>query len=37
MLLRKNALMEIEQEAIPQLTPVLIQLLLDGMKPSRQP
>ena len=37
MLLRKNALMEIEQEAIPQLPPVLIQLLLDGMKPSRQP
>ncbi|WP_249411659.1 MULTISPECIES: TetR/AcrR family transcriptional regulator [Marinomonas] len=37
MLLRKDALMEIEQEAIPQLTPVLIQLLLDGMKPSRQP
>ena len=34
MLLRKDALMEIEQDAIPQLTPVLIQLLLDGMKPS---
>lgn len=34
MLLRRDALMEIEQDAIPQLTPVLIQLLLDGMKPS---
>jgi len=36
MLLRRDALMEIEQEAIPQLTPVLIQLLLDGLKPSPQ-
>ncbi|WP_418138489.1 TetR/AcrR family transcriptional regulator [Marinomonas sp. RS-M-Aa-14] len=36
MLLRKDALMEIEQDAIPQLTLVLIQLLLDGMKPSPQ-
>lgn len=36
MLLRQNALMEIEQEAIPKLTPVLIQLLLDGLKPSPQ-
>ncbi|MBU1294271.1 MAG: TetR/AcrR family transcriptional regulator [Gammaproteobacteria bacterium] len=36
MLLRRDALMEIEQDAIPQLTPVLIQLLLDGMKPSPQ-
>ncbi|WP_421847707.1 TetR/AcrR family transcriptional regulator [Marinomonas sp.] len=36
MLLRRDALMEIESEAIPRLTPVLIQLLLDGMKPSPQ-
>lgn len=36
MLLRRDALMEIEQEAIPKLTPVLIQLLLDGLKPSPQ-
>lgn len=36
MLLRQNALMEIEQEDIPKLTPVLIQLLLDGLKPSPQ-
>jgi len=36
MLLRRDALMEIEQEAIPKLTPVLIQLLMDGMKPSPQ-
>jgi AcrR family transcriptional regulator len=36
MLLRRDALMEIEQDAIPQLTPILIQLLLDGMKPSPQ-
>lgn len=36
MLLRRNALMEIDQEAIPKLTPILIQLLLDGMKPSTQ-
>jgi hypothetical protein len=34
--LRRDALMEIEQDAIPQLTPILIQLLLDGMKPSPQ-
>ena len=36
MLLRRDALMEIEQEATPKLTPVLIQLLMDGMKPSPQ-
>lgn len=36
MLLRRDALMEIEQDDIPQLTPVLIQLLLDGLKPSPQ-
>ncbi|PYF82178.1 MULTISPECIES: TetR/AcrR family transcriptional regulator [Marinomonas] len=36
MLLRQNALMEIEQEAIPKLSPVLIQLLIDGLKPSPQ-
>lgn len=36
MLLRRDALMEIEQEAIPKLTPVLIQLVLDGLKPSPQ-
>lgn len=34
MLLRRDALMEVENDAIPLLTPVLIQLLLDGMKPS---
>tara|TARA_R110001606_G_C15393277_1_gene651829 strand:+ start:292 stop:927 length:636 start_codon:yes stop_codon:yes gene_type:complete len=35
MLLRQNALMEIESDAIPLLTPVLIQLLVDGMKPVK--
>ncbi|ETI59908.1 TetR family transcriptional regulator [Marinomonas profundimaris] len=35
MLLRQNALMEIESDAIPLLTPVLIQLLIDGMKPVK--
>lgn len=34
MLLRRDALMEVENDTIPLLTPVLIQLLLDGMKPS---
>jgi AcrR family transcriptional regulator len=35
MLLRQNALVEIESDAIPLLTPVLIQLLVDGMKPVK--
>jgi AcrR family transcriptional regulator len=35
MLLRQNALMEIESDTIPLLTPVLIQLLVDGMKPVK--
>lgn len=34
MLLRRDALMEVENDTIPLLTPVLIQLLLDGMRPS---
>jgi len=34
MLLRRDALMEVENDTILLLTPVLIQLLLDGMKPS---
>lgn len=33
MLLRQDALLEAEDDAIPQLTPTLIQLLVDGIKP----
>lgn len=33
MILRQHALVEIEAEAIPQLTPALIQVLMDGLRP----
>ncbi|AEF53212.1 TetR/AcrR family transcriptional regulator [Marinomonas posidonica] len=36
MLLRQNALMEIDPRAIQPLTPMLIQLLIDGMKAVKQ-
>ncbi len=36
MLLREKALLEIDTEEIPQLTPVLIQLIIDGLKPQKQ-
>ncbi len=34
MLLRREALVEMDAESIPRLTPVLIQLLVDGLKPQ---
>ncbi|SBS25803.1 HTH-type transcriptional regulator TtgR [Marinomonas spartinae] len=37
MLLRHDALMEADNDTIPLLTPVLIQLLLDGMRPVPTP
>lgn len=36
MLMRQHALVEIEPEAIPQLTPALIQILIDGLRPVSQ-